>query len=51
MEKKAMLNISASVQNLNDLKGLLPQIAALEEKYDVELTVSYLPSSIFEAKL
>lgn len=50
-EEKPFLNISATVHDLDDIKGLLPDIAALEKKYDVELTISYSPSSIFETKL
>lgn len=42
MKNKVMMNISATVYSLDDIKGLLPQIAALQKNYDVDLTISYL---------
>lgn len=38
--KRMTLTIMDDVQNFADIKGLLPQIAALREKYDVALTIS-----------
>lgn len=39
-EKRMTLTIMADVQNFDDIEGLLPQIAVLRKKYDVDLTIS-----------
>jgi hypothetical protein len=36
-EEKPVLNIKGEFRNLNQIKELLPQIATLQEKYDVVL--------------
>lgn len=38
--KKISLNITATVSNLDEIKELLPDIATLQKKYDVVLTIS-----------
>ncbi|WP_165815180.1 hypothetical protein [Levilactobacillus bambusae] len=49
--EKPVLKVEAELQDLEQIKELLLDIAALEKKYDVELTINYLPSLISETKL
>lgn len=38
-EKVPFISITANVHDLDELKGLLPDIAALQEKYKVDFTI------------
>lgn len=41
IEHKPEMSISFSCHNLDEIKELLPDIATLQKKYDVSLTISY----------
>ncbi len=41
VEHKQAMSISFSCHKLDEIKELLPEIATLQKKYDVSLTISY----------
>lgn len=44
-DNKPVLTIKASVENLGQVKELLPQIATLQQKYEIQLTIYLLSST------
>ncbi|KZU71656.1 hypothetical protein [Lactiplantibacillus plantarum] len=45
-QDKPVLKVEAEMQNLEQVKELLPQIATLQKKYDVDLTINYFASTL-----
>jgi hypothetical protein len=46
MNDKLHMKIEVHVSTIDELKGLLLDIVALQEKYDIELTINYLSSTL-----
>lgn len=48
---RTLLKIHATCGSIEEIKGLLSDIAILQKKYNVELDINYLDSSMLDTKV